>query len=428
MKKIYYLLFLLTVLMTLPSCTSEVDDVFDKSPAVRIEEAISADKDILKSASNGWLMEYYGDAKYGGYNMLCKFNADNTVTVKNEVFGADTAYTSHFKLEQSQGVVLSFDEYNPLFHFFSDPANPAGVGDNGKGMYGDFEFRVLSASADSVVLLGKKHNSKIVMTPLAKDVKWDDYLNKLDETAKKMSSKKYAIVIDGTSIPVSQSYRTLTFTDPKTGNDVTMTYIQTPTGFKLREPVTYSGKTITGFTYSDDDSWLDPADKSIKLVPVTPTITEQFVGNYWFIAYSKLGAFGQQYWSVVKSNADALGETFIYGIFGTYGNEGTEGTHFGLTFDSGNYWGTFGFKYTIVSADEIKMEYAGTNYGNAAWYAANANYNYCLPPFGYANAARTFKLTTDNLKAPTYVKLTDESDPTNVIVLSASVVQGVFSN
>ena len=39
------------------SCTPEVDDVFDKSSAERISDALAADKQILVSAANGWRME-----------------------------------------------------------------------------------------------------------------------------------------------------------------------------------------------------------------------------------------------------------------------------------------------------------------------------------------------------------------------------------
>ena len=427
MKKIYSMLLMLTALMVYSSCTSEVDDVFDKSSATRIGEALSADKDILTSAANGWLMEYYGDTQYGGYNILCKFNTDNTVKVESEVYGSDSTYTSHFKLEQSQGVILSFDENNPLFHYFSNPGNPDSIGTNGKGMNGDFEFRVQKATADSIILIGKKHESKIIMTPMANGVDWDGYLDEVASVAKNMSYKNYGIIVGKDTFSVSSSYRKLTFTDPTTGTDVEMPYIQTPKGYKLYKPVTYAGKTITGFNYSDDDLWVNPADNTVKLIPIVPPLTTQFVNNYWFISYSNLGTFAQKYWNVVKQGADALGETVIYAFFGTY-TLGTYGSHFGLTFDSGGYWGQYVFTYTVLGSNEIKMEYSGTNISNASWYADNANYNYGAFPFGYKGSARTFKLSTDNLKAPTYIKLTDESDPTNVITLSASAISNVFAH
>ena len=85
MKKIYNLLFLLTALMTYSSCTSEVDDVFDKSSSERIEETMSNTNAILKANTKGWIMKYYANTMYGGYNVYCKFNQDKTVTVASEI-------------------------------------------------------------------------------------------------------------------------------------------------------------------------------------------------------------------------------------------------------------------------------------------------------------------------------------------------------
>ena len=97
------------------SCTPEVDDVFDKSSAERISDALAADKQILVSAANGWRMEIYGNTDFGGYNLFLKFANDNTVEVASETTydpatgeGADVRVTSHYKLEQSAGAVLSF--------------------------------------------------------------------------------------------------------------------------------------------------------------------------------------------------------------------------------------------------------------------------------------------------------------------------------
>ncbi|MER8353197.1 DUF4302 domain-containing protein, partial [Acinetobacter baumannii] len=86
-------------------------------------------KTVLTSAENGWLMKYYPKAntKYGGYNLLLKFGTDGNVTAMSDALGADTKATSHYKLEQSASIVLSFDAYNKVIHFFSDPANPAGI-------------------------------------------------------------------------------------------------------------------------------------------------------------------------------------------------------------------------------------------------------------------------------------------------------------
>ena len=47
MKKIYNILFVLLAGLSFVACSNEVDDVFDKSSADRIQEAINADLDNM---------------------------------------------------------------------------------------------------------------------------------------------------------------------------------------------------------------------------------------------------------------------------------------------------------------------------------------------------------------------------------------------
>lgn len=93
MKKILNLLLLATLVMTYTSCSDEVDDVFDKSSALRMQEALKNYNEVLKSPANGWRMDYYGATEYGGYTMFVKFNDDNTVTVANEMYGSGNRET-----------------------------------------------------------------------------------------------------------------------------------------------------------------------------------------------------------------------------------------------------------------------------------------------------------------------------------------------
>ena len=117
MKKLVSNIWLITALVLgFVACTSEVDDVYDKPVSERVSDVIKNDMAILTSAQNGWVMYMYGDLVYGGYNVLCKFNDDHTVTVASEIAASDAMVTSHFKLIQSAGVVLSFDEYNEIFN------------------------------------------------------------------------------------------------------------------------------------------------------------------------------------------------------------------------------------------------------------------------------------------------------------------------
>ena len=81
MRKVFNIWFLLMTLVAMTSCQQEIEDLFDKSSSERIDDAMDNSVKILSSASNGWVMEYYGGSQYGGYNVICKFKPNGEVTV-----------------------------------------------------------------------------------------------------------------------------------------------------------------------------------------------------------------------------------------------------------------------------------------------------------------------------------------------------------
>ena len=293
MKRIYNILFTLIAVLSFTSCSNDIDEVFDKPSAERVNDAIAEYKTVLTSAENGWLMKYYPKAntKYGGYNLLLKFGTDGNVTAMSDALGADTKATSHYKLEQSASIVLSFDEYNKVIHFFSDPANPAGIGDNGKGMEGDLEFRVLTATADSVVMLGKKRGTKIVMTPMAKDADWTETISHIDDLEQEMQFPRYTCEVNDVKYVATSSYRTITFTSSNAEDgSTTIPYIVTDKGIEFYKPITLNGVTIKGFNYKGGDNYeFESTDAAVKMLGVVPPISEQVISGDWFFSVANMG-------------------------------------------------------------------------------------------------------------------------------------------
>src|SRR5574344_555254 len=146
--KLVDFIFVAVMLICFGSCTPEVSDVFNDSSANRIANTLKEDKAILQSAENGWIMKYYPSSTqmYGGYNVLVKFTSDGKATVASEIYGGSKTATSNYSIEQSAGPVLTFNEYNEVMHFFSNPVNPLDIGNKGKGMQGDFEFTIRARS------------------------------------------------------------------------------------------------------------------------------------------------------------------------------------------------------------------------------------------------------------------------------------------
>ena len=299
MKKTYRLLFALTALVFTASCTPEVEDAFDKPSPDRIAEAISETKDILTAAPNGWKMAYQGSGGFGGFNILCKFDKEDNVFCEEESDHAKA--TSHYTVQQGQGVLLSFDSFNAALHKYSDPVgkiNGKSVGKDGKGFQGDFEFRVMSCTKDSIVLEGRKHGDRVVMTPMPEDLTWDSFFTQIATVASGMSSERYNIIIDKDTLPARMNLHTLHTTD-KNGKAVAIPFIYTLQGIEVLKADSLNGRKLTAFTYSTDDKWVDPNDKSVMLSPRDITPLEAFFSDNWTInvGYSSTAEMNTVYFS-----------------------------------------------------------------------------------------------------------------------------------
>ena len=429
MKRIYNILFTLIAVLSFTSCSNDIDEVFDKPSAERVNDAIAEYKTVLTSAENGWLMKYYPKAntKYGGYNLLLKFGTDGNVTAMSDALGADTKATSHYKLEQSASIVLSFDEYNKVIHFFSDPANPAGIGDNGKGMEGDLEFRVLTATADSVVMLGKKRGTKIVMTPMAKDADWTETINQIDGLEQEMQFPKYTCEVNDVKYVATSSYRTITFTSSNAEEgSTTEPYIVTDKGIEFYEPITLNGVTIKGFNYKGGDNYeFDATSGSAKMYGIIPPLTSQLQNGNWFFSVKNMGTYGQAYWNKcyeICQGEEVGGEEMSYAFFGTSSFSSSNGKY-GFVFVSANkYAGCLICTATPVDDTHITLKFALSGDNNGLFYYNSGGYKYIIAALTAGSKGKTYSIEGNDLKSPTVLKLVDVDNPDNYYILSKNTV------
>lgn len=429
MKRIYNILFTLIAVLSFTSCSNDIDEVFDKSSAERVNDAIAEYKTVLTSAENGWLMKYYPKAntKYGGYNLLLKFGTDGNVTAMSDALGADTKATSHYKLEQSASIVLSFDEYNKVIHFFSDPANPDGIGDNGKGMEGDLEFRVLTATADSVVMLGKKRGTKIVMTPMAKDADWTETINQIDGLEQEMQFPKYTCEVNDVKYVATSSYRTITFTSSNAEEgSTTEPYIVTDKGIEFYEPITLNGVTIKGFNYKGGDNYeFDATSGSAKMYGIIPPLTSQLQNGNWFFSVKNMGTYGQAYWNKcyeICQGEEVGGEEMSYAFFGTSSFSSSNGKY-GFVFVSANkYAGCLNCTATPVDDTHITLKFALSGDSNGIFYYNSGGYKYIIAALTAGSKGKTYSIEGNDLKSPTVLKLVDVDNPDNYYILSKNTV------
>lgn len=240
-QKIYNVVGMLALLLLGACSLHEEDNFFDDSSANRISEALKSYNEILVAPENGWVMEYYpaGNQVYGGYNILVSFNEDGSVKVASELYQSNDYVTSLYTLKQSAGPVLTFDSYNEIMHLFSEPEG---------GLGGDYEFTIMSATPDKVVMSGTKTRNMIVLTPMPSEQTWDNYLDNVVKVQDDIFLGSFRLIVNGKVVgTVMQDYNVFTLTYTESGDKSDIPFVYTPDGLKLYEPIVIDGVTISTF-------------------------------------------------------------------------------------------------------------------------------------------------------------------------------------
>ena len=286
MKKILYGLVLTFVAFSFQSCLHDEKDTFDESASTRISEAVTNDQKILESSTNGWLFHYYAGEDYseGGYTFLVKFKGGKA-TVASEIANADTTITSDYAITKDQGPVLTFNTYNMIMHYFAS----ASSGDV-DGQQGDYEFIIMKATQDSIVLKGKKWKNKMVMTRMPETTKWSSYIDSVYtiDNAIKKATFKYVVNNDSLASFIFDN-RLATITVGS--NTYSRSYVVTSKGYQLDSAVTINKTSVQNLIWnSTTGSFSIPTSSSASLQFYRPAnyhdITE-YSGRYYLYFYDK---------------------------------------------------------------------------------------------------------------------------------------------
>lgn len=449
MRKISYLFALLVSFIAFNACTSDVDNYFPESAPERATKTVAEVKKILQEAPNGWRMEYYGDMIYGGYNVLCQFKGDSVQIAsekagKNHEAGLDASGNlisetslAHYSVNQSMGVVISFDTFNKLFHYFADPKNED-YGEAGTGFGGDFEFRVLKYSPDSIQLQGLKHGDRIMLYPMKADMDWASYLKEVENVKNYMASSSYTLLADNDTLAeVTQygDYHSLIFQYPDSTGEMkayAYPYIITPEGYKFYREIEIGGKKFTNFSkdFNDatDERFYPQGDPSICLETVVPPVVDAFQKGQWFFSASKVSPESEGAWNdfmeAIKTAANGKEAILYQAMIGTYNNK------FGF-----HAWLSSDYLYVELTirdpneeGNEIALQYNRNSPTNKAAQVFMKSYKLTpvLKTFSALNNKLRLTLETDNPRKPTYMKLIQVKKPENVLELSATQVMYPF--
>lgn len=178
MKKFFTYMILAATTLLSQSCLFEDKELFEDSAAQRLDKATAETRELLESSPNGWLLEYYLGSEYshGGFNFLVRFE-NGKASVSGEIASPVTwVETSSYGIVRDQGIVISFDTYNPIFHHLCEPQQS-----QVDGYEGDFELVVLSMDNDKIEVKGKKWGNHMTLTRMPEDKTWEETLNEIKE-------------------------------------------------------------------------------------------------------------------------------------------------------------------------------------------------------------------------------------------------------
>lgn len=291
MKKIFYFIVMALVMAVgFSACSHEEDDLFGESAAQRLNKSVDKYQDLLKSSENGWVMEFLpSDGSYGGFVYTAKFT-DEDVTMacdlslysSTEEWPAGTELTSKYSVKAEQGVILTFDTYNLLLHFFSEPRGSSDV----DGYESDYEFVFMNTSEnqDTIYLRGKKYENILKMYKL-KDSDSKTFIDKTVDMASNLSLVNYQyLTVNGKDYPVDIEGKTFYINDiDSEDSEIDKPMFYSPEGFHLYEPIQIGGKTFQYFKYdaATGNIVADDGESIIKL----PSTVDQLLNpkvNWYF--------------------------------------------------------------------------------------------------------------------------------------------------
>ena len=432
MKKIY-LVLLAALGLTVTSCLMEEKELFDKTPAERMEAYLGEYRTMLASSEQGWVLQYFPEETqaYGGYAYILKFTNDEVTAWFQLDDDVATPVTSLYKMTPDDGPVLTFDTYNENIHYFATPS-----ASNYEALHGDYEFRVVGKSADGSVIYmkGKRTNNNYNLVKFSGDPV--EYLNGCNTVQTGMKAPAYKLTVGQLEGECSLSSNRFEYVysvvsgegENQTSEDFegSTAFCYTPAGVDFYSSLEIDGVAYNGLVYNAENGTLVTEDGKITIEQVIPPLNQMLVLQDWYITYSNVGAWGKQYMNVVKSSLTQIGEQLLLAYLGS-SMYGKWGLNFYTTTGASNYKGGLYMNYQLEGDDKIAMQFAMAGGGDGVWYHNNANFAYFLNIFGYSSA-RVFTITADNPKSPSYLILTEDANPNNTIKLIPTQTLYPFNN
>lgn len=288
-QRLFSYILLTFICLGLQSCLFQEEDLFEESSAVRATAAVTEIQEILQNAPNGWKLEYYVGTDYalGGTTILMSFGGKQVEMAAGEgsgIYKPGTIVSSLYQVTAEQTTMITFDTYNSLLHTYSAPL------DANMNLEGDYEFIVMDASEDKIVLQGKRYGNIMEMFPIPKDIPWRIMLEDIRIIEQDAYGRAYRLEKNGKLqklfIRDNGTFATFSVSDVTMKTSETLPYIYTEKGLKFCTAYDIDGTSIQNFEWDRKKHQFVCIDAGISDMTLTQYIPENrisyetYLGNY----------------------------------------------------------------------------------------------------------------------------------------------------
>lgn len=420
MKKIIYLL-LAVLLFCLQSCVKDEKDLFDLPAAERINAKLQEYSKILQDAPNGWKMEYFPEIKQsmGGYTYFCTFQNGETVMMGDlsltlagvDLYPAGTEITSAYKLISDQGPVLSFDSYNPILHYFSEPKSMIDT----DGYAGDYEFVFMRQEGDKLIMKGKKYGNTMILTRMESSPK--EELERILETQQLMAGTPYdRVEIAGKEYPLDLDYDNRQFIAEISDTEKQQApFLFTKSGIKFYKPIVINGETLYEFKLDKEDKTINAVDAKASIlrapwIKILTNPTTQYIFD--FNVDKNQAAMNDELFELLKAGYKAnTGELFLIMYIGKNHLDNASGSTviaFGSNGGTMFYYPSYGCEFTATgeNKDLLDIKINKDKSYMISWYS------WCTSIADYIEANSPYRLEDTAIDSPNSIRCVSTTNPT----------------
>ena len=308
MKRFFtYLMALVLASAALLSCVHDEERIFEDSASARITKYLGEAQKLLVDAPNGWVMYYYPNGpgkernsqEIGGFVYTLVFT-DTEVTAWTEIFEGGS--TSLYSMSTDDGPILNFDTFNYNLYYF---ATPAGSADNIYGLkggtyykahQGDIGFKILSYSADKIVLRGKRSGNYYMMYPLPASTSPEEYAAESARMAEdfgvstfegKFAGKDAQFFVNLNNRQIEMNLGSGAGEDFQAEETQKTAFAYIPDGIKFYKPVTLGGVEFDELAWNSENVTFSYGGDSLKgKLPDYWRTYDSFPGEYTLYYYA----------------------------------------------------------------------------------------------------------------------------------------------